>query len=111
MLNRLRATRCYSHLATPETATRYPYFIRRNSRGSLPVYTDIRNGGTRYLVLIRNVNGQINSLANDIKHSLFKHDSPEANRLKVQVIAQRHLVLSGGRWKNDVISWLMSKGF
>lgn len=88
-----------------------PYFIRRNSRGSLPVYTDVRNGGTKYLVTIRNVQGQINSLANDIKQSLFSHNSPEANRLKVQVIAQRHLVITGGRWKNDVISWLASKGF
>ncbi|KAG1736712.1 ribosomal protein L49/IMG2 [Suillus lakei] len=92
-------------------ATRYPYYIRRNSRGSLPVYSDIRNGGTRYLVSIRNVQGQINSLANDIKQSLFTHDSKEASRIKVQVIAQRHLVLSGGRWKNNVINWLVSKGF
>jgi hypothetical protein len=37
-----------------------PYFIRRNSRGSLPVYTDVRNGGTKYLITIRNVQGQLN---------------------------------------------------
>ena len=35
------------------------YFVRRNSNGNLPVYTDIRNGGTRYLVLIRNVEGSV----------------------------------------------------
>lgn len=75
----VRGTRCYSQLrsvaasSTPQIIpslpsntskhakdVRYPYFIRRNSRGSLPVYTDIRNGGTRYLISIRNVNGQIN---------------------------------------------------
>ena len=33
------------------------YDVPRNSNGSLPVYTDIRNGGTRYLTLIRNVEG------------------------------------------------------
>ncbi|KAJ8581689.1 hypothetical protein M405DRAFT_832024 [Rhizopogon salebrosus TDB-379] len=126
----VRGTRCYSQLQSAAAAStrqispsfpsetsmhatdvRYPYFIRRNSRGSLPVYTDIRNGGTRYLVSIRNVHGQINSLANELQQSLFKHGSPEANRLKVQVTAQRHVILSGGRWKNDVINWLMSKGF
>jgi len=37
-----------------------PYSIQRNSRGSIPVYTDIRNAGTRYLLLIRNVEGNVN---------------------------------------------------
>ncbi|KAG1819560.1 ribosomal protein L49/IMG2 [Suillus subaureus] len=87
------------------------FFIPRNSRGSLPVYTDIRNGGTKYIISIRNVQGKLDSLANDLKQSLFSHNSPQASRLKVQVIAQRHLVISGGRWKNDVINWLTSKGF
>ncbi|KAG2351621.1 hypothetical protein BDR07DRAFT_1442928 [Suillus spraguei] len=76
------------------------YAFTRNSRGSLPVYSDVRHG-----------NGQLNSLANDLKQSLFSHNSPEASRLKVQIMAQRHLVIKGGRWKNDVISWLTRKGF
>jgi len=37
----------------------YPYYIPRNTRGSLPVYSDIRNNGTRILVQIRNVEGNI----------------------------------------------------
>jgi hypothetical protein len=35
----------------------YPYYVPRNTRGSLPVYSEIRNNGTRVLVLIRNVDG------------------------------------------------------
>jgi Mitochondrial large subunit ribosomal protein (Img2) len=35
------------------------YIVPRNSRGSLPVYSDVRNGGTRYLISIRNVEGNI----------------------------------------------------
>ena len=35
----------------------YPYFVPRNSNGNLPVYSDIRNGGTRLQVSIRNVDG------------------------------------------------------
>lgn len=38
---------------------RYPYYVPRNTRGSLPVYSDIRNNGTRVLVLIRNVEGNV----------------------------------------------------
>ena len=37
----------------------YPYYVPRNSRGSLPVYTDIRNNGTRVLLLIQNVEGSV----------------------------------------------------
>ena len=40
------------------------YHIPRNSRGSLPVYSDIRNGGTRYQVLVRNVQGNTPVSAN-----------------------------------------------
>ncbi|KAG2352558.1 hypothetical protein BDR07DRAFT_1313275, partial [Suillus spraguei] len=34
-----------------------------NSRGSLPIYTDVRNGGTKYLVTIHNVQGQLNMIS------------------------------------------------
>ena len=106
---------------------RCPYFVRRNSRGSLPVYSDIRNGATRYLIQIRNVQGRVNvshhlpaprsrphpsqSLAEDLKQSLFDANSPHAQRLTVKVQHQRHIVLSGGRFKRDVMAWLTAKGF
>ena len=35
------------------------YFVPRNGQGSLPVYTDIRNAGSRRLVLVRNVEGDV----------------------------------------------------
>ncbi|KAF8840964.1 hypothetical protein BDN67DRAFT_902427 [Paxillus ammoniavirescens] len=92
-------------------ALRHSYFVRRNSRGSLPVYTDVRNGGTRYHVQIRNVEGRINALAAELKQSLFNGDSPEASRLVVKVQGQRHITLTGGRFKRDVAKWLTEKGF
>jgi hypothetical protein len=52
-----------SHGALPSaesTSARKPYFILRNSNGALPVYTDIRNGGTKQLLLIRNCEGDVN---------------------------------------------------
>lgn len=56
--------------ALPTTATQqlllprvkpvqHPYFLDRNSRGSLPVYTEIRAQGAKHTVLIRNVEGNI----------------------------------------------------
>ncbi|KAF8558463.1 hypothetical protein OG21DRAFT_1155215 [Imleria badia] len=90
---------------------RYPYFVRRNLRGSLPVYSDIRNGATRYLIQIRNVEGRVSSLAQDLKQSLFDAKSPHAQRLTVKVQHQRHIILSGGRFKRDVMAWLTAKGF
>lgn len=61
----MRFARGFAQLAVaPRDATatvvRHPYFIQRNSRGSIPVYTDVRNAGSRYLVLIRNVEGNVN---------------------------------------------------
>lgn len=99
--------------ATPPSHVQHhlPYFVRRNTRGSLPVYTDIRNGGTRYLVQIRNVEGQAQVLANQLKASLFEPNSPAAARLGVRVHDQRHIIITGGRWKVDVMAWLLNKGF
>ncbi|KIM57602.1 hypothetical protein SCLCIDRAFT_1219279 [Scleroderma citrinum Foug A] len=93
------------------TAAFRQFVVPRNSRGSLPVYTDIRNGRTRHLVLIRNVQGQPQALAHELRSSLFKPDSAEAARLRVRVHAQRHIIVSGGRWKTDVMAWLAGKGF
>jgi hypothetical protein len=47
-------TPCASSSSTTVT---HPYFVPRNTKGNLPVYTDVRNAGGRYLVLIRNVEG------------------------------------------------------
>ncbi|KAF9228656.1 hypothetical protein BS17DRAFT_772333 [Gyrodon lividus] len=92
-------------------AVRHSYFVRRNSRGSLPVYTDIRNGGTRYHVQIRNVEGRIDALTAELKQSLFESNSPEASRLTVKVQAQRHITITGGRFKRAVAIWLTERGF
>ena len=49
-----------SHRPISQPVRDLPYLVRRNTKGSIPVYTDIRNGGTKYLVLIRNVEGNVN---------------------------------------------------
>ncbi|KAH6918742.1 mitochondrial large subunit ribosomal protein-domain-containing protein [Coprinopsis sp. MPI-PUGE-AT-0042] len=86
------------------------YFIQRNSNGNLPVYTDIRNAGSRHLVEIRNVEGDAATLAKEISLSLFEPDTYEAQKLKVRTNHQ-HVIVSGGRWKQEVLEWLKTKGF
>lgn len=92
-------------------ATQLPYHVPRNNRGSVPVYTDIRNAGTRHLTLIRNVQGNIDALAKDLADSLHSPGSPHAQRMKIQTIRSKHVVLSGGHWKHQLTRWLVSKGF
>lgn len=45
---------------TASSLRHLPYSVPRNSKGSLPVYSDIRNGGSRYLILLKNIKGDIN---------------------------------------------------
>lgn len=45
--------------SNPASSSHPPYLVPRNSRGTLPVYSDARNGGSRYLISIRNVEGNI----------------------------------------------------
>ncbi|KAI5827945.1 hypothetical protein K523DRAFT_321729 [Schizophyllum commune Tattone D] len=112
----LRAIRSLSSAAAAVTqhgqqTVHHPFFVPRNSRGSLPVYSDVRNGGGRYLVLIRNVDGDANALANALRADLFPKETPEAARLNVEVKHARHLVITGGRWKQAVTEWLIARGF
>ncbi|KAF8275253.1 hypothetical protein EI94DRAFT_1712679 [Lactarius quietus] len=90
---------------------RPPYFVPRNTRGSLPIYSDLRNGGTRYLISVRNVEGNIKALADDLIRDLSNPVSPESNRLKARITRSNHLVLSGLTRKHAVLDWLVSHGF
>ncbi|KAJ4488447.1 mitochondrial large subunit ribosomal protein-domain-containing protein [Lentinula aciculospora] len=106
------ATRSLSSL-TQQSVVYHPYSVPRNSNGSLPVYTDIRNGGTRFLLTIRNIDGNISALAKELSDSLFPPGSPEASRLKVSVSRSKHMIIQGGtgRWKHNIVDWLSQKGF
>ncbi|KAH9039051.1 hypothetical protein EDB84DRAFT_1268102 [Lactarius hengduanensis] len=94
---------------------RPPYFVPRNTRGSLPVYSDVRNGGTRYLISVRNVEGNIKAsdpaLADDLIRDLSNPVSPESTRLNARITRSNNLVLSGLSRKHAVLDWLVSHGF
>lgn len=132
---RLPARRCYSQAlaaAPPEQAkvVQHPYFVRRNSQGSVPVYTDVRMHN-KYCTLIRNVEGNVEvrsstvcvpavpltcclahqQLAAELKQSLFQPGTLEAERVKFNIVRGRHIVLTGGHFKKELLEWLTSKGF
>lgn len=103
--------RLFTSSTTAPLSPRPPYSVPRNSRGSLPIYSDVRNGGTRYLISVRNVEGNIKALAGDLIRDLSNPISPESNRLKARITRSNHLVLSGLTRKHAVLDWLVSHGF
>lgn len=117
--------------ATPKPV-QYPYYIARNTMGSLPVYTEFKNAGARCQILIRNVEGDVNvcasmlihasvsltrfqALIGDIREELVQSEEAgsDMSYLSVEVVRSKHLVLHGARprMKNEVISWLKERGF
>ncbi|KAJ1960697.1 mitochondrial 54S ribosomal protein img2 [Dipsacomyces acuminosporus] len=86
----------------PELVT-YPYFVQRTRFQSLPVYTDIKNGGTRKLTLVRRIEGDIEALRSDLVQAL------EDSTIQINGVS-RQLVIKGDRVK-EVRAWLTKKGF
>jgi large subunit ribosomal protein L49 len=113
----------------PASSSQLPYLVPRNSRGSLPVYSDVRNGGSRYLISIRNVEGNI-KVCDPTPHDRFPshshhkkaltdellRDLPDpkligSTHINARIIGSNHLVLSGLRRKQVVLDWLVRHGF
>ncbi|CBQ68171.1 conserved hypothetical protein [Sporisorium reilianum SRZ2] len=60
------------------TAVRYSYFVPRVGKtlSSLPVYTDVRNGGTRTMTELRKIQGSVADLKTDL--ALFLSETYES---------------------------------
>jgi large subunit ribosomal protein L49 len=63
------------------------------------------------LCLSLTLNASIQTLAKELSESLFPKDSGEAFKMKTRVNFSKHIVISGGNWKNEVTAWLKNKGF
>ncbi|KAI0306782.1 hypothetical protein B0F90DRAFT_1623749 [Multifurca ochricompacta] len=107
--HRFFASNAVSGPASPPP--RLPYFVPRNSRGSLPVYSDVHNNGTQYLISVRNVEGNIKALSGDLLRDLCDPTSPESTLIKARITRSNHLVLTGLRRKHAVLDWLVHHGF
>ena len=54
--------RLFKHQNEPlGTLQDLPFEVERTHKGNLPVYTDIRNGGTRRLTVVRKIYGDVGS--------------------------------------------------
>lgn len=83
------------------------YIITRtDASGSLPVYLDIKNGGTRSLTIIRRVQGDAEALRQEVA-SLF----PDTPKNFVTVNPINNQVVIKGSYVNDIKQWLAQKGF
>ena len=51
------------------------------------------------------------TLRNDLASSLFEPGSDQTARLKAVIHRQDTIILTGGRWKQNVMDWLQQKGF
>lgn len=79
------------------------YTIARTVNKGLPVYSDIKNGGTRYLTIIRRIEGDPTALMKDILA-----DFPLA---EVSVKSNTQQVVIKGQYVNEIKEWLIVKGF
>jgi len=99
----------------PQLSVRYPYFVRRTKNGNLPVYTDTKGNGYSDIVHIRRVEGDIHKLKDDLLASLLPPDTgkEELERLRERFIMNNRTSISlvGGRWRTQVVKWLMARGF
>ncbi|KAJ2786211.1 mitochondrial large ribosomal subunit [Coemansia javaensis] len=86
--------------AEPKT---YPYYVRRTRFQSLPVYTDVRNGGTRRQTVVRRIEGDLGALRADLAAAL----SDESIAVKS---ASQQLLIKGD-CARQVREWLTARGF
>ncbi|KAG0168292.1 hypothetical protein DFQ28_009253 [Apophysomyces sp. BC1034] len=96
------ARRCYSSEAAAQPA----YTIRRTANKGLPVYTDIKNGGTERVTIIRRINGDANILKDEL-FTLF----PEAPATHIRVNGRNNQVIIKGIFVNEIKEWLIQKGY
>ncbi|KAJ1994401.1 mitochondrial large ribosomal subunit [Coemansia spiralis] len=86
----------------PESVV-YPYYVHRTRFQTLPVYSDIKNGKTRKLTLIRRIEGDIGALREELSRHL------DDSSIQIKSISNQ-LVIKGDRTK-EVREWLTVKGF
>ncbi|RUP42723.1 mitochondrial large subunit ribosomal protein-domain-containing protein [Jimgerdemannia flammicorona] len=90
--------------STSASSVQYPYFVSRTASHALPVYTDIRNGRTRHLTIIRRIEGDVNKLRKDLLELLPSPQLISVNELNNQIVIK-------GFWQYEVTAWLAKRGF
>ncbi|BGP53279.1 hypothetical protein JCM8202_002604 [Rhodotorula sphaerocarpa] len=87
----------------PASETAPPYFVPRTAGGELPVYSDIRNGGSRVTTIVRKTRGDLAALQRDL--ATYLTDVPSYLKPSAGQIVLR------GDWVRETKEWLAAKGF
>jgi large subunit ribosomal protein L49 len=77
-----------------------PFQIKRTANKQLPVYSDIRNGRTRYLTIVRKFSGDVKELKEELERLL---GLPVTEKVGKLVIPGKHVA--------TVKNWLKQLGF
>ncbi|KAF3763252.1 hypothetical protein M406DRAFT_20426, partial [Cryphonectria parasitica EP155] len=81
------------------------YLVERTASKNLPVYDDVRSGGTRKQTLIKKIVGNTQDLKSDIIEELkFKKEDVKINPVTGQVVIK-------GFHHEKVKNWLEARGF
>ncbi|CAJ0637485.1 11909_t:CDS:2 [Entrophospora sp. SA101] len=81
----------------------YPYFIERTQNKVLPIYSDIRNGRTRILTVLRRIEGDTEALHKELQ-KLFPNTLVTIND------NTGHIIIKGD-YRHELNDWLTKKGF
>ncbi|KAJ7632198.1 hypothetical protein FB45DRAFT_911786 [Roridomyces roridus] len=88
------------------------YLVPRNAARHLPVYTVFRSGGAQSSILIKNVQGNSQQLAEDLSKDLFNDPTdPTAGRVSVEHANRVVIRRSRPDFKDRVVDWLTARGF
>ena len=94
--------RLFTHLNDPlGPLEELPFEVERTHKGNLPVYTDIRSGGTRSLTVVRKITGDIDAFKTELSKVVSNSPIEEKmGRLEVSGIHSQKVKL-----------WLTRLGF
>jgi len=91
----------------------YPFDIERTKNkpngavGFLPVYSDIRHGGTKRTTIIRKVNGDLDAFLHELRAVLKIHEPKKNIRVRTGGCA----IEINGEYGREVRAWLVGLGF
>ncbi|WFD33996.1 hypothetical protein MCUN1_000824 [Malassezia cuniculi] len=98
---------------------RYAYYVPRVgvNGNSLPVYSDVRHRGSKWLTVIRKIDGDVPLLCRDMFES-FGWGDPFDKKNKYSTLVERivnsngtRMIVLRGNLVNEVREWLEHRGF
>ncbi|KAI0862180.1 mitochondrial large subunit ribosomal protein-domain-containing protein [Xylaria cubensis] len=91
--------------ATPDAPRQLPYFVGRNNLNNLSVYHKKKRGGNLKITLLKNAEGDLQALKQDIKDALQLQDGD----ISINGVT-RHIVIRGHK-HDEVLNFLHTMGF